>query len=95
MKSEINEQRPEVKRDVYADSRANFPAGTPGRVASTMSRSVYDVPSVTAPRQRAAAQPTERTIADVADVSLELQQLHNMEFGKLEGGDNGSRRNQK
>lgn len=109
MKNEIASQRPEIKRDAYADSRANFPAGTPGRIAATMSRSVDDVPPVTARRphlgdqpttavRRATAQPspaTERTVTD-GDEPLQLQQFRNVKFGKLEGGnDDGNRKNLK
>jgi hypothetical protein len=97
LKSEIADQRPEIRRDAYAGNRASFPAGMPGRIASTMSRSAHDVPPVTAPRSSAPPQPTN-TITDDAseragfeseDVdSVEIQALHKVEFGKRDSNGN-------
>ena len=105
MKNEIANVRPEIKRDAYASSRSYFPAGTPGRVASTMSQSTYDVPPATAlpthfanrptptPRISATAEPTnrQRTGAD-GNEPLEIQQLRDVEVGKLEKGGNDGKR---
>lgn len=87
MKSEIAGQRPEIRRDAYAGNRASFPAGVPGRIASTMSRSPHDVPPVTAPRSGALPQPTN-TITDEDVDSIEMQSLHKVEFGKRDSNDN-------